>query len=156
MSWNPTSPLPGATQTGFTSPTYTLSEDVAPDVNMIQHAVTALGGTQPAEVDVNSVARPFTITIVRPKTFRLLGQPNPVTGVVSNVQMNRWKVITRKGVTPLSGQSSKTMLITTIIEVPAGSDSGDPDNLRAALSAHIGALDDQSANLGDSLESGVI
>jgi len=156
VSWNPTSPLPGATQTGFTSPTYTLSEDVAPDVNMIQHAVTALGGTQPAEVDVNSVARPFTITIVRPKTFRLLGQPNPVTGVVSNVQMNRWKVITRKGVTPLSGQSSKTMLITTIIEVPAGSDSGDPDNLRAALSAHIGALDDQSANLGDSLESGVI
>lgn len=156
MSWNPTSPLPGAAQTGFTSPTYTLSVDVAPDVNMIQHAVTALGGTQPATVDVNSVARPFTITIVRPKTFRLLGQPNPVTGVVSNVQMNRWKFITRKGVTPLSGQSSKTALITTTIEVPAGSDSADADNLRAALSAHIGALNNQSANLGNSLESGVI
>lgn len=155
-TYNPTTPLPGATQTGFTSPTFTLLSDVAPDSNGIQHAVSALGGTQPASVDVHSVSKPFTLTAVKPKVLRTLGVPNPVTGVVSNVPRNRWKVITRKGVTPLDGQADQTMLITTTIEVPAGADLADPDNVRAGLSAHVGLLDDQSANLGDSLNNGVL
>lgn len=155
-TYSPTSPLPGATQTGFTSPTYTLTSDVAPGPNGVQHAVTTLGGTQPATVDVHSVSRPFTLTAIRPAVLRTLGAPNPATGVIARVPMNRWKVITRKGVTPLDGQASRTMLITTIIEVPAGADTDDPDNVRAALSAHVGLLDDQSTTLGDSLNSGVL
>jgi hypothetical protein len=79
-----------------------------------------------------------------------------VTGVVSNVQNNSYKVITRKGVTVLAGQPIKLMLITTTIDVPAGADLADAPNVRAALSAHIGALSQQSAGVGDTAVSGII
>lgn len=155
MSWSLTSPITGAAQTGFTSPTYTHIADVAPDVNGKQVAVSALGGTQ-AGVTAHSVASPFTITFVRPKVFRVLGKPNPTTGLIKDVPRNTYKTITRKGVLPLTGQPYANMQITTIIEVPAGSDTTDPANIRAALSAHIGALSQQSAGVGDTTISGVI
>jgi hypothetical protein len=155
MSWTLTTPITGAAQTGFTSPTYTHVADVAPDINGKQVAITALGGTQ-AGVTAHSVASPFTITFVRPKVFRVLGKPNPVTGLVKDVPRNTYKTITRKGVLPLAGQPYANLQITTIIEVPAGSDTADPANLRAALSAHIGALSQQSAGVGDTTVSGVI
>jgi len=154
-NYNPTSPLTGAAQTGFTSPTYTLSSDVAPDSNGIQHAVTALGGTQTG-VDAHSVSKPFTLTWVRPKVFKPLGRLHPVTGVLTQVPRNVWKLITRKGVTPLSGQADVTMLVTTTIEVPAGADTADAENIRAALSAHFGLIADQTDTLGDSSISGVL
>lgn len=152
--YSPTSPVTGAAQTGLTTPTYTITADTAPDVNGKQHAVTALGGTQ-SGVDISSVSRPFTSTFVRPKTLRVLGKANPVTGLISNVPNNTYKLITRKGVTPLSGQPSRTMLVTTIIEVPAGSDTADAANVRAALSLHIGLLSQQSAGIGDSGVTGI-
>lgn len=155
MAWSPSTPVTGAAQTGFTAPTYTLTSDVAPDVNGKQHAVTALGGTQTGAT-AHSVASPFTLTFWRPKVFKLLGIPDPVTGVVGSVPMNVYKVITRKGVTPLAGQSVRTMQITSIIEVPAGADTADAANVRAALSCHIGALSQQSAGVGDTVISGVI
>lgn len=154
MSWTLTSPVTGAAQTGFTSPTYTHVADTAPDVNGKQVAVTALGGTQ-AGVTAHSVASPFTTTFVRPKVFRSLGKPNPTTGLVKDVPRNVYKVITRKGVLPLAGQPYTNMLITTIIEVPAGSDTADPANLRAALSMHVGSLSQQSAGVGDTTVSGI-
>jgi hypothetical protein len=152
--YSPTSPVTGAAQTGLTSPTYTITADTAPDTNGKQHAVTALGGTQTG-VDISSVSRPFTVTFVRPKVLRTLGSPNPVTGVISNVPNNVYKLITRKGVLPLSGQPSRTMLVTTTVEVPAGSDTADPANIRAALSLHLGVLAQQSAGIGDTGVSGV-
>lgn len=155
MSYNPSSPLTGAAQTGFTSPTYTLTSDTAPDNNGVQHAVTALGGTQ-AGVTAHSVSSPFTLTFVRPKSFKTIGTPNPVTGIVSQIGRNRWKLITRKGVLPLAGQPYQTMLVTTIIEVPAGADTADAANVRAALSAHFGVFANQSAGIGDSSISGVM
>lgn len=154
MSFAPSSPLTGAAQTGLTSPTYTLVSDTPPDNNGIQYAVSALGGTQTG-VTAHSVSSPFTLTFVRPKSFKLIGTPNPVTGVVSQIGRNRWKIITRKGVLPLAGQPAQTMLITTIIEVPAGSDNADPVSVRAALSAHIGCLSNTSAGIGDSTITGV-
>lgn len=153
--YNPSSPLTGAAQTGFTAPTYTLSSDVAPDTNGIQHAVTALGGTQTG-VSSHSVSNPFTLTLFRPKVFKPLGKPNPVTGVISRVARNDWKVITRKGVLPLAGQAHETLQVTTTISVPAGSDVADPASIRAALSAHFGLIADQSAGIGDSSISGVM
>ncbi len=155
MTITVTSPITGAAQTGLTSPTYTLTADVAPDNNGKQNAITALGGTQ-AGVNAHSVAPPFTVTAVRPKVLKSLGQPNPVTGVVKNVPRNVYKVITRKGVLPLAGQPYATMLVTTTIEVPAGADLADAPNVRAALSAHFGALSQQSAGIGDTAVSGVI
>lgn len=155
MSFTLTSPITGAAQTGLTSPTYTLLSDLAPDNNGKQVAVSALGGTQTG-VTVHSVASPFTITFVRPKVFRSLGKPNPTTGLVKDVPRNTFKCITRKGVTPLVNQPYQNLQITTIIDVPAGSDTYDAANVRAALSAHIGALSQQSAGAGDSVVSGII
>jgi hypothetical protein len=48
------------------------------------------------------------------------------------------------------------MQVTTIIDVPAGSDLASPAEIRAALSAHIGALSQQSAGAGDSCVTGII
>jgi hypothetical protein len=155
MSFNVTSPITGAAQTGFTSPTYTLTADNAPDNNGKQNAVTALGGTQTG-VTTHSVASPFTLTFVRPKVFRSLGKPNPVTGLVKDVPRNTFKLITRKGVLPLAAQPYANLQITTIIDVPAGSDTVDPANIRASLSAHIGALSQQSAGAGDTCVTGII
>lgn len=150
-----TSPITGAAQTGLTSPTYTHVADTAPTPQGKQVAVTALGGTQTG-VSVHSVAAPFTVSCFRPATFKALGKPNPTTGLISNVPKNQYKVITRKGVLPLAGQPYQTMQITTLIDVPAGSDLADPANIRAALSAHIGALTQQSAGIGDTAVSGII
>lgn len=153
--YSPTTPVTGAAQTGLTSPTYTLSTDVAPSINGKQSAVTALGGTQTG-VTTHSVAAPFTVTFVRPQTFKALGRANPVTGLISSVPRNVYKTITRKGVLPLAGQPQTTMLVTTIIEVPAGSDLADAANVRAALSLHLGILAQQSAGIGDTAVSGVM
>lgn len=155
MAFNPSSPVTGGAQTGLTSPTYTLTADTAPDSNGKQYAVTALGGTQ-AGVAAHSVGSPFTVTLFRPKVPRTLGSPNPITGVVGNVPKNTYKLITRKGVLPLAGQPSQTMIITTTIEVPAGADVADPNSLRAGLSQHIGTLSSTSAGIGDTTVNGVL
>jgi len=155
MSWNLTTPLTGAAQTNLVTPTYTLSPDVAPDINGKQVAVTALGGTQTG-VTTHSVAGPFTITFVRPKAYKVLGKTNPVTGLLPAVPMNDYTVITRKGVVPLAGQPVKVAMVKTIISCPAGADLADPANLRAMLSAHIGALSQASAGAGDTVVSGVM
>jgi hypothetical protein len=155
MSFALTSPITGLAQTGFTAPTYTHVADIAPDVSGKQVAVTALGGTQ-AGVTAHSMASPFTITFFRPKVFRFLGKPNPTTGLIKDVPRNTFKLITRKGVLPLAGQPYANMQVTTIIDLPAGSDTADAANVRAALSAHFGALSQQSAGVGDSTVSGIV
>lgn len=154
MAWNPTTPVTGAAQTGFTAPTYTLSDDVAPDVTGKQKAVTALGGTQTG-VTTHSATNPFTTTFFRPRVFKTVGVPNPTTGVISSVPYNVYKHITRKGVTPAANQAPKPMRISSIFEVPAGSDTYDSANVRAACSLHIGIQSQQSAGLGDTLCSGL-
>lgn len=151
----PASPVTGATQTSFTSPTYTLTSDTAPDPAAKQHAVTALGGTQTG-VTSHSVAAPFTLTFGRPKVLKTLGQPNPVTGLIASIPRNVYTFLTRKGVLPLAGQPYQTMLIRTTIEVPAGADLADPANVKAALSAHVGVLWEQSNEIGDTSLSGVV
>lgn len=150
-----TTPVTGTAQTGLTTPTYTLTADVAPDVNGRQQAVTALGGTQ-TSVRTHSASDPFTLTSFRPKVFQALGKPNPTTNVIKYVPMNRFRVLTRKGVLPLAGQSAVVALADTIISVPAGSDVADAPNLRAMLSLHIGALSQQSAGIGDTCVTGVM
>jgi hypothetical protein len=48
------------------------------------------------------------------------------------------------------------MLISCDIAVPAGADSADAANVRAALSLLIGSLNSISASIGDTLVTGVI
>lgn len=155
MSYDPTSPVTGAAQTGLTSPTYTLTQDVAPDNNGEQHAVTALGGTQTG-VEAHSVSKPFTVTMTRPKAFKPLGRVHPVSGVLTSVPRNVYKLRTRKGVVPLDGQSPVIATVTTTIEVPAGSDDADPESIRAMLSCHFGVIADQTSGIGDSCVNGVL
>lgn len=149
------SPITGAAQTGFTSPTYTLTTDSPPDWNGKQYAVTALGGTQ-AGVTSHSVASPFTISFFRPKVFRNLGKPNPTTGLVKDVPRNTFKQITRKGVLPLAGQPYQNMQITITVDVPAGADTADAPNVRACFSAAAGALAQIASGFGDTAVSGIL
>lgn len=148
-------PITGAAQTGLTSPTYTLTTDIAPDANGKQYAVTALGGTQ-AGVTFHSVSSPFTLTVSRPRVFKSLGKPNPTTGLVKDVPMNVYKFLTRKGVTPLAGQPYAIAMCRIEISIPAGSDTADSANLRAMLSAAFGAAWAQSSGFGDTVASGIL
>lgn len=147
--------ITGSAQTGFTTPGYTTSVDTPQDTNSKQVAVTAITGTQ-AGVDAHSVARPFTISVSRPKSFGVLGKPNPTTGLISQVPRNIYKMVVRKGVTPLVNQPSQVAIARLEIEIPAGADIADAANVRALISASIGTLSAVSAGLGDTAINGVI
>lgn len=155
MSFAPASPVTGATVAGLTTPTYTLLTDVAPSINGKQYAISALGGTQTG-VDVNSVSKPFTLTFFRPSVLRTLPQANPITGVIKNIPVNTYKMITRKGAVPSTNQVALVARVTTMIEVPAGTDTFEPEELRAMLSLHFGAGFAQASGIADTIVSGVI
>lgn len=153
--FDPSSPVTGGAQTGLTSPTYTLTADLAPSNVGEQFAVTALGGTQTG-VEAHSVSSPFTLTMERPAQFRQIGPVNPSTGVVSNVPRNTFKIRVRKGVEPLSGQSHQNLVAELKISVPAGADTADPESIRAAMSLLFGTLWAESSDLGDTLIDGIL
>jgi hypothetical protein len=152
--WNPASPVTGSPETGLTSPTYTLVTDVAPDVNGVARAVTALGGTQTG-VEISSPSNPFTLLATRPKVLRTV-PALLANGQLPSVPKNTWSFSVRKGVDVLSGQPKQVMLAKLEVSVPAGADTADPESVRAAMSLLSGALWASSAGLGDSLITGVI
>lgn len=156
MSLTLTSPVTGGAQTGLTSPTYTLATDTAPSNTGKQYAVSALGGTQAGVDSSSSPSRPFTITLQRPAVLRQLPPVNGATGVLPSVPVNSYKIIGRKGVTPLAGQAARVMNVTCQIDVPAGADVADSANVRALLSLVIGSLNQISAGIGDTAVTGVI
>lgn len=147
--------IAGATATGFTAPTYTVTTDKAPDVNGVQYAVTALGGTQ-AGVRSHAVSDPFTITVMKPKNPRALPSPNPTTGKYGQVPNNRFGFILRKGVNFAANNAPAVLISRQFIDVPAGSDAYDAPNVRAAVSFYIGALTNQAAGIGDTLCTGIL
>lgn len=155
MAVSLSSPVTGGAQTGFTSPTYTVVSDNGPSVNSKQWYVSALGGTQ-SGVTTHTLASPFTATFFRPATFAQLGKANPVTGLISNVPMNTFKNIFRKGVLPLAGQPYRVATIRVVVDIPAGADTADAANVRALYSLAIGCLNQQSAGLGDTTIQGVL
>jgi len=148
------SPVTGSAQTSLTSPTYTHVVDVAPSPFGKQNAVTQLGGTQTG-VTIHSASSPFTLTRFRPQQLKQLPQADS-RGLIKNIPNNTFKFVTRKGVTPAAGVPPIAMPITTTLPIPAGVDTYDAANLRAALSAHIGMLTQLSAAIGDAGVSGII
>jgi len=153
---SPSSPVTGGAQTGFTSPTYTLTADtVPPGANAKQWAVTGLGGTQTGAT-VHSVSKPFTLAFFKPVSLNMLPQAQVTSGVIKNIRNNVYKLITRKGAIPAANQVPALALIKTEISIPAGTDTFEPAELRAALSAHIGMLSQISAGIGDTATSGVM
>jgi hypothetical protein len=81
---------------------------------------------------------------------------DPLTGVLRSVPKNSYKILVRKGVTPLAGQAAQLLLATLTLDVPAGSDIADAANVRAALSLLVGSINSISASIGDTIVSGVI
>lgn len=154
MAWNITSPVTGAAVIGLINPTYTLAVDSAPNQWAKQHAVTALGGTQTG-VDVHSVSKPFTIAFFRPQTPKGLPQANPVTGVIKAVPRNVYKVVVRKGALPAANQVPQQILITCSVDVPAGVDTYEPEDLKAACSLAFGAIWQQASGIADTTVSGI-
>lgn len=155
MTFALTSPITGLAQTGLTSPTYTITADTPPNINAKQWVVTALGGTQTGVV-AHSVSAPFSIAMFRPQNPQVLAPVNPVTGVLTKVPTNTYKVIGRKGVLPLAGQAYKTLVATLVLEIPAGSDTADSANVRALLSAMFGAVSQASSGIGDTCITGTL
>ncbi len=155
MSFAPGSPVTGGAQTGFTSPTYTLTADTAPSANGKQYAVTAIGGTQTG-VDVHSVSKPFTVTMFRPVQLRPLPAANPTTGILKSVPVNTYKIVVRKGAVPLVNQAATVARLTVTIDVPAGTDTYEPEDIKAMLSCAIGVLNTTSAGIGDTVLSGIL
>jgi hypothetical protein len=156
MSFTLTSPITCCAQTGFTSPTYTIATDTAPSNTGKQYAVSAIGGTQTGVDAASSPSRPFTVTLSRPAVLRQLPAVDPLTGVLRNVPKNSYKILVRKGVTPLAGQAAQILIGTVTLDIPAGADVADAANVRAALSLMIGSLNSISASIGDTCVTGVI
>lgn len=149
----PTSPVVGGIPTGFTAPTYTLSLDTSPSLNSKQYAITAIGGTQ-SSVDLNSISKPFTVSMFRPVT--LSGQPTLVNGVVKGLKNNIFKIITRKGALPVAGAVPSTILVTTTISVPSGVDVVEPEEIKAAMALHSGVLYQNCAGITDTVLQGTL
>lgn len=149
---NLSSPVTGSAQTGFTSPTYTLTNDTPALGAAKSWVVSGLGGTQ-AGVTSHSIARPFTLSWFPSKNVTL---PVPdANGVIRNVPRNVHQMIGRAGVLPLAGQANQVALARLRFEIPAGSDTADAAQLRALCSCLIGALTQISAGVGDTLINGV-
>lgn len=155
MAFNPGASITGAAVTGLTSPTYTLTTDVGPSMNSKQFAVTALGGTQ-TNVEINTVSKPFTLTFFRPQVLKSLPPANPITGVIRAIPNNTYKMLTRKGVVPAAGQIPLVAKISTTIEIPAGSDTYEPEDVRALISAHFGAGFANASGIADTVLTGII
>lgn len=152
MAVSLSSPITGAAQTGLVSPTYTITADSAP-ANCKQWTVTALGGTQTG-VTPHSISAPFTIGYWRPLVYKIIQWVQNAFGVTpKSIPRNVHKFIVRKSVS-LSATVSSVMMITVEVSVPASAETYDPANCRAAMSAAIGALNQQAAGWGDTLVSG--
>jgi hypothetical protein len=154
MPWSPDASTTGGAITGFTSPTFTLVDDVAPAVNAKQKTVSALGGTQ-GSATANTVSSPFTETFYRPAALRALPAPNPVTGARGSIPTNQYKLIIRKGGECAAGVPG-TIVGRLTIDVPAGMDAYNPDNVKSFVSFLVGLLNEESADLADTLITGVL
>lgn len=157
MSISTTSPITGAAQTGFTTPTYTVVTDVAQDLFSKQYAITALGGTQTGATAQSGADNPFNIAFSRSKVLRTGPSVNSTTGLPTGQPgRNVMKITGRKGMRPTANSPRFPMYAELKFSVPAGAETIDPAEIRAFVSAYIGALSQQSAGIGDTLVTGII
>lgn len=154
MTWSPDSSTTGGAQTGFTSPTFTLVDDTAPVVNAKQKTVSALGGTQ-GTATANTLSKPFTATFYKPSSVKQLPAPNPLTGARGSIPNNQYKLIIRKGGNADAGVPV-TLVVRLTIDVPAGMETYNSDEVKAAMSFLVGILSEESADLGETVITGVL
>lgn len=155
MTWSPDSSITGGAQSaGPTAATFTQVDDSAPALGAKQKTITALGGTA-GSATANTASSPFTATFYKPATLAKLPAPNPVTGLRGSVPNNQYRLIIRKGGYAASGVPV-TAIARLTIDVPAGMDSYNPDEVRALAAYLVGVLTEESADLGDTLVTGVL
>jgi hypothetical protein len=150
--------ITGGAQTGFVTPGYTVTADNPPDATTgKQWNVSAITGTQ-AGVRVHSISDPFTITFERPRILQvLMNLLSAVTGIYGKVPENVYTGIRiRKGINIAANNTPRIATLEMKIRLPAGSDAYDAANARAMISAGIGALNQVSAGLGDTVVTGTL
>lgn len=153
-SFSPDLSITGAAQTGFTSPTYTMVADLAPDSASRQWIISAVGGTQ-TDVRPHVAGDPFTAT-VRRGIYRALPPQNPVNGSYGNVPMNKIEILVRKGLKIDTSGTIRVGNLRIVAELPAGSNTSDAPNIRALASFTLGLLAEEAADYGDTLVTGVV
>jgi hypothetical protein len=129
-------------------------DDLAPAQNAKQKTVTAIGGTQ-GSATANSASSPFTMTFYKPSTVQKLPAANPVTGLRGSIPNNQYKIVIRKGGFSASGVPVQAVCRITF-DIPAGMDAYNPDEVRALASYVIGLLNEESADLGETLLTAVV
>jgi hypothetical protein len=149
MSFTFDTSITGSAQTGFTSPTYTVTVEKGIKEQIIH--VTALGGTQ-TDVRANSISDPFRLQVSLPAQYRA-ALPS-VNGVSPQQPKNVIRVRVIKGGRPATDAASQIIDFDAKLAIPAGVDAADPAQVRAALSLFIGALTEVSAGFGDTLLQG--
>ncbi len=154
MTWSPDSSITGATVTGLTTPTYTLVDDIPPAVNAKQKTVSALGGTQ-GDASANTISEPFTATFYKPAAPKALPPANSLTGLRGQVPNNQYRLVVRKGGEAAAGVPV-TAIVRLTLDVPAGMETYDPNNVRALVSFLVGLLTEESADLAETLLTGVV
>lgn len=153
-----TTPVTGGAQSGFSTPGYVLTADQAPNASTgVQYSVSSLTGTQ-AGVRPHSITDPFTITSERPGVLKTLaGLVSGVTGLYGKVPENVYKVFhVRKGVNIAANNIPRIMEIRCEARIPAGADAYDSANVKAAVSLLVGAFNQQSSGIGDTLLTGTV
>lgn len=151
MALNPSSPITGAAMTGFTSPTYSWTEDQAPDGNTRKFVVTAAGGTQTG-VEVHSNASPFFVLVRRPGVVKNLPRISPVTGQPIAIPVNEYRVTFYKGATIAGTVNTEAVMVADLrVRLPAGIDlaANDTEELKALLSFLGGFLYSNVSGLYD-------
>jgi len=152
MTWSPGASITGGAQTGFTTPGYTLTADLAPSAVSRQQIVSALTGTQTG-VNAHTISKPFTITFTKPANPRILPAANPVTGLRGAIPMNQYKLIVRKGGDVAAGVPAVAVCRVTF-DIPAGMDTYSAAEIRGLASLLVGLLSSESQDLGDTLVTG--
>lgn len=147
--------ITGATVPGFTTPGYNVTVDTAPDAFSKQWAILALTGTQ-AGVDTHAGSKPFTVTFSKVANFKYAPKVNANGFLSGPVPRNVFKMLVRKGAVPVSGQTPNVALMRVEFDLPAGTDVTEPEDLKALVSAGIGALSQVSSGLADTLLTNVL
>jgi len=155
MSFTPSTPVTGAAVTGLTSPTYTLTADTAPAVNAKQYYVSALGGTQTG-VTTHSVSSPFTVAMWRPLILKAVAFFSSLIGFKQANPINRYSYVVIKGATPASGATAQNIVMKCSIEIPAGVETYDVVNLKAAISLFGGVVFANATGISDTFASGTL
>jgi hypothetical protein len=152
--FSPTSPVTGCPQTGFTSPTYSLTADNAASPLAKQFYVSAIGGTQTG-VETHTLSKPFLASFERPGVPKTV-PPKNAMGVYPNFPNNVYREKYLRGVVVTAEGHIRIAMCKIEWIIPAGAEQYDAANVRALAGLKSGLGWQQSAGIGDTFIVGTI